>query len=407
VAAGVETVASEAREAHGLRAPQRILLVKIGLDGHDRGIKIVARGVRDAGFHVIYGGIWQSIGAVVQAVADEDVQWLGISLLSGAHMTLVPRLIDQLRQAGLGHVGILVGGIVPEDDATKLRELGVAGIFGPGTSMPQIADFLNLRARDSGADAGIDVHALLDHVRQHDRLAMSRLLSLLARRQQVDEIRELLGNKRGSINESSGNGRRRARTIAITGSAGVGKSTLIGGLLKLLRGQNLAVAVLACDPQSPLNGGALLGDRIRMGDSLPNPQIFIRSLAVASGSQGVDPNLDVMVQVLEVFGFDVIMMETGGIGQGDVAVRNAADTVVVLLQPETGDAIQWEKAGLLEIADLIVVHKSDMPSAARTEAELREHLNVPGCRAVPVLRASACRGEGLQELWAAIQVDSS
>src|SRR5579872_7179794 len=96
--------------------PQRIVLAKVGLDGHDRGIKVVARGLRDAGFHVIYAGIWQSPEAVVRAVADEDADWLGLSLLSGAHMTLVPRVLELLHSAGLGDVQVLVGGIIPEQD---------------------------------------------------------------------------------------------------------------------------------------------------------------------------------------------------------------------------------------------------------------------------------------------------
>src|SRR5271163_4210131 len=127
-------------------APTRIVLAKVGLDGHDRGIKVVARGLRDRGFHVIYAGLWQSPEAVVRAVADEDASWLGLSLLSGAHMTLVPRVMEVMRQAGLADVGILVGGIIPEEDDRKLRELGVARVFGPGTVLDEIADFLHSTA---------------------------------------------------------------------------------------------------------------------------------------------------------------------------------------------------------------------------------------------------------------------
>jgi len=123
-------------------APLRIVLAKVGLDGHDRGIQIVARGLRDAGFHVIYAGLWQTPEAVVRTVADEDADWLGLSLLSGAHMTLVPRVLELLRQAGMGHVGVLVGGIVPEADVEKLVAIGVGKVFGPGTPLNEIVDFL-------------------------------------------------------------------------------------------------------------------------------------------------------------------------------------------------------------------------------------------------------------------------
>jgi methylmalonyl-CoA mutase cobalamin-binding domain/chain len=122
--------------------PLRIVLAKIGLDGHDRGVKVVARGLRDAGFHVIYAGLWQTPEAVVRAVADEDADWLGLSLLSGAHMTLIPRVMQLLREQGLENVGVIVGGIVPEGDIARLKEMGVAQVFGPGTPIADIVAFL-------------------------------------------------------------------------------------------------------------------------------------------------------------------------------------------------------------------------------------------------------------------------
>jgi methylmalonyl-CoA mutase cobalamin-binding domain/chain len=125
----------------------RVVLAKVGLDGHDRGIKVVARALRDAGMHVIYAGLWQAPEAVVRAVADEDADWLGLSLLSGAHLTLVPRVMTLLREAGLGHVGVLVGGIIPEPDVAKLKEMGVARVFGPGTSLDEIVAYLRENPR--------------------------------------------------------------------------------------------------------------------------------------------------------------------------------------------------------------------------------------------------------------------
>ena len=122
--------------------PIRIVLAKVGLDGHDRGIKVVARALRDAGLHVIYAGLWQTPEAVVRTIADEDADWLGLSLLSGAHMTLVPRVLELMKEANLHNVGVLVGGIIPEADIPKLIEMGVAKIFGPGTSLDDIITFV-------------------------------------------------------------------------------------------------------------------------------------------------------------------------------------------------------------------------------------------------------------------------
>jgi methylmalonyl-CoA mutase cobalamin-binding domain/chain len=131
--------------------PIRVVLAKVGLDGHDRGIKVVARALRDAGLHVIYAGLWQTPEAIVRIVADEDADWLGLSLLSGAHMTLVPRVLQLLREAGLDQVGVLVGGIVPESDVSRLLALGVARVFGPGTAMTDIVAFLRQRGEASHA----------------------------------------------------------------------------------------------------------------------------------------------------------------------------------------------------------------------------------------------------------------
>ena len=132
-----------------MSSPLRIVLAKVGLDGHDRGIKVVARALRDAGLHVIYAGLWQTPEAVVRTVAEEDADWLGLSLLSGAHMTLVPRVLELLRAAKLDHVGVMVGGIIPEVDIPKLLAMGVARVFGPGTSLDEIVQFLK-----QGSEAG-------------------------------------------------------------------------------------------------------------------------------------------------------------------------------------------------------------------------------------------------------------
>jgi LAO/AO transport system ATPase len=171
----------------------------------------------------------------------------------------------------------------------------------------------------------------------------------------------------------------------------------------VIRRSEKSVAVLACDPQSPLTGGALLGDRIRMPGRPDDDGVFIRSLATPSGHSGVAPHVELMIGLFGRFGFDTVIVETVGAGQGDTAVREVADVVIVLVQPETGDELQWEKAGQLEIADIVVVHKADLPGADRVESQLRDLLNLPGCRSVPVMRVSSSKGLGVEELWAAAQ----
>ncbi len=232
--------------------------------------------------------------------------------------------------------------------------------------------------------------ALLERFRRHDRLALARLLSLLARGQARDDVLAKLGPPA-----------KPARVVAITGSAGVGKSTLVGKLIEHLRRSGQTVAVLACDPQSPLSGGALLGDRFRM-PTQPDDGVFIRSLAAAAGQGAVARNLDAMIRLLEGFDFDVILIETVGAGQGDTAVHDLADVVVLLLQPETGDDLQWEKAGVLEIADVIAIQKADLPGAENVEAQVRAMLGLGNGRSVPVFRVSAKNDSGIEEMWRTI-----
>jgi methylmalonyl-CoA mutase cobalamin-binding domain/chain len=136
-----------------LATPLRIVLAKVGLDGHDRGMKVVARALRDAGMHVVYAGLWLSPEAVVRTVAEEDADWLGLSILSGAHMTLVPRVVELLREAKLDDVKLLIGGIIPEADVSKLLAQGVARVFGPGTSLDDIVAFLRAHAQQQGEAA--------------------------------------------------------------------------------------------------------------------------------------------------------------------------------------------------------------------------------------------------------------
>ena len=239
-----------------------------------------------------------------------------------------------------------------------------------------------------------DLDELFARFLRKDRRALSRLLTLASRGESLDAIRAALQNAPQS---------RQGCVIGISGSGGVGKSSLIGRMIESLRTRGETVAVLCCDPESPLTGGALLGDRVRIGKTAEDTGVFIRSLATPSGSQAVASNLDVLIALFLAYGFQTVILETVGAGQGDTAVHSLVDIVVVLLQPEAGDELQWEKAGLLEVADVVVIHKSDLPGARRVAAQVQEQLNLPGCREVPVLTASASRGEGLEDLWETIR----
>jgi putative protein kinase ArgK-like GTPase of G3E family len=158
------------------------------------------------------------------------------------------------------------------------------------------------------------------------------------------------------------------------------------------------VGVLACDPESPVTHGALLGDRIRIVGIADSERIFVRSLSTPVGRQGIAENIEVMLDAMKAFGFDRIFVETVGAGQGEVAVCWVADIVVLVLQPQTGDELQWEKAGILEVADIVVVNKADLPGSDQTVADVTQQLRTTAGPVIPVVKTSIARKEGLQEL---------
>jgi LAO/AO transport system kinase len=235
--------------------------------------------------------------------------------------------------------------------------------------------------------------SLASQVLEGDRRALARLLTLVGRGEHLAEIAAWIDAHRPTTEPP---------VYAITGSAGVGKSSFIGRLLARIRADELSVAVLACDPESPVSGGALLGDAFRM-NAAPDARLFIRSLATPGGHGAIAEHVPLMLQLLAGFGFEVLLVETVGAGQGDTTVRQLADAVVLLVQPHAGDELQWEKAGLLEVADLIVVHKADLPGADETIAQLRSMLTLTDGATPPIVAASSTSGRGIDEVWRTLQ----
>lgn len=232
---------------------------------------------------------------------------------------------------------------------------------------------------------------LLERFRGKDRRALAELLTLVE-----------LGQA-PPLPEPPGYPPIPTRVVGITGSGGAGKSTLVGELVAHLRREGLTVAVLACDPQSPVTGGALLGDRIRVRFDAADEGVYFRSLSTRGAAGGISAAVRPAIAWLKAFGFDVVLVETVGVGQDQIGVRDAVDTMVLLVTPHTGDEVQWEKAGILEVADIVVVNKSDLSGAQRVRQQLTSALSLSHQGAhVPVLSTTAATGEGVGELWAAI-----
>src|SRR3984885_8380426 len=187
-----------------------------------------------------------------------------------------------------------------------------------------------------------------------------------------------------------------ARVVGITGPPGAGKSTTIAALVGGYREQGMRVAVLAVDPSSPYSGGAILGDRIRIAAHIDDPDVFIRSIATRGHLGGLAAAVPAAIQLLAALSYDLIVLETVGVGQSEIEIAAIADPTVVILNPGAGDAVQAAKAGLLEVADIVVVNKADRDGAEQTVRDLRAEIQAP------ILKLVAAHGDGVTDLVAAI-----
>ena len=246
--------------------------------------------------------------------------------------------------------------------------------------------------QNGGRRRTVSVPDLVSGARAGRAVAVARLISLVET--DSPHLREAMA----ALAPHTG----RAHVIGLTGSPGVGKSTSTNALVGEFRRRGARVAVLAVDPSSPFSGGALLGDRVRMGDHTVDPQVFIRSMASRGHLGGLSWATPQAIRVLDAAGYDVVLVETVGVGQSEVEIAGMADTTVVLLAPGMGDGIQAAKAGILEIGDVYVVNKADRDGADAVRRDLRNMLSlserVDGAWRRPVLKAVATTGEGVDKV---------
>jgi LAO/AO transport system kinase len=244
----------------------------------------------------------------------------------------------------------------------------------------------------------LDLDDLVGRARDGQPRAVARLLSL------VEDAHPRVAEIARALTPHTG----RARVVGLTGPPGVGKSTSTSALLTALRAEGKRVGVLAIDPSSPFSGGALLGDRIRMTEHATDPGVFIRSMATRGHLGGLSWATPQAVRVLDAAGFDVVLIETVGVGQSEVDVVKLADTTVVLLAPGMGDGIQAAKAGVLEIADVFVVNKADREGADATVHDLKQMISLArreirgASWRQPIVRTVAAKGEGVDEVVRAL-----
>ena len=245
-------------------------------------------------------------------------------------------------------------------------------------------------------DDGEPAAALVSAAHRGDPRALARLISLVENRSpQLRGVMKLIAPHTGQ-----------AHVIGLTGAPGVGKSTITGGLVRAYRDRGQRVGVLAVDPTSPFTGGALLGDRIRMQEHATDGGVFIRSMASRGHLGGLSWAVPQALRIMDAAGFDVVLIETVGVGQAEVAIASLADSTLVIVAPGMGDSVQAAKAGILEIADIFVVNKSDRPGAQEVVRDLRNMMAMvsyePGRWKPPIISTAAATGEGIADLIEAI-----
>ncbi len=338
--------------------PVRLVTASSLFDGHDASINIMRRILQSQGAEVVHLGHNRSVREVVDAALEEDVQGVAVSSYQGGHVEYFEYLVESLREQGAGDVKVFGGGggVIVADEIERLRQAGVT-IFSPEDGQRLgLAGMINQIVRVCDTDLWGAAPSAMDAVLTGDRAALARLLTGLERGQVCDDDLQTVRAAAAG---------RRVPVLGLTGTGGSGKSSLTDELVRRLRvdqQDKLRVAVIAVDPTRRRGGGALLGDRIRM-NSLDGDRIFFRSMATR-GSHQLPDGLPDVITACKAAGYDLVIVETPGIGQGDAAIVPFVDVSAYVMTPEFGAASQLEKIDMLDFADAVVINKFERRGAA-------------------------------------------
>ncbi|MBX3590445.1 MAG: cobalamin-dependent protein [Burkholderiaceae bacterium] len=345
-------------------------------DGHDASINIMRRILQSLGAEVIHLGHNRSVREIVDCALQEDAHGIAISSYQGGHVEFFRYMIDLLREAGAGHVKVFGGGggVIVPSEIRELHDYGVARIYSPedGQRMGlqgMIADMISRCDVDLSQYAPVDLDAIVAPPAARAKLAASRR----ALAQAITALE--LGHVAGRLDEAGFAAWRRTLheradaittpTLGITGTGGAGKSSLTDELVRRFRldqQDRLRLAIVSVDPTRRKSGGALLGDRIRM-NAIDHPNVFMRSLATRDAGSEISQALPDVIAACKVAGFDLIVVETSGIGQGDAAIVPLVDATLYVMTPEFGAASQLEKIDMLDFADFVAINKFDRKGA--------------------------------------------
>ena len=355
-----------ARAAAEPAFPLRFVTAASLFDGHDAAINVMRRLLQSSGAEVVHLGHNRAVEEVVTAAIHEDVHAVAVSSYQGGHIEYFRYMLDMLRARGAGHVRIFGGGggvIVPEE-VRELHEYGITRIYSPedGQRMGLQGMMDDVFERARGAlDAGT-LRVSWDGLRSGDLVALARAITCI---------------ERGLVDSGAIAGRRPGRAapvLGITGTGGAGKSSVTDELVRRARlafGDRLRIAIVAADPTRRRTGGALLGDRIRM-NAIDHPGIYMRSLATRASGQEIPAALPDVLAAVQLAGFDLVIVETSGIGQGDAALAPLVDASLYVMTPEFGAASQLEKIDMLDFADVVAINKFDRKGAADALRDVRK-----------------------------------
>jgi methylmalonyl-CoA mutase len=356
-------------ELHVPEHPVRFVTAASLFDGHDAAINIMRRILQRQGAEVVHLGHNRSVDEVVAAAIQEDAHGVAVSSYQGGHVEYFSYLVELLAERGAGHVEVYGGGggvIVPAE-IELLHSRGVARIFSPEDGQRLgLPGMINLMIRECDVDLAARPPASYDGLFAGEPATLARTLTLAEAGRLPTELRERLAQP----------AQRTVPVLGITGTGGSGKSSLTDELVRRFRldqEDKLRIAVLAVDPSRRRGGGALLGDRIRM-NSLSGEQVFFRSMATRGTEGGLPEHLGDAIAVLKAAGFDLVIVETPGIGQGDAGIVGFVDRSLYVMTPEFGAASQLEKIDMLDFADVVAINKFERRGAEDARRDVGRQL---------------------------------
>ena len=370
----------------------RFLTAASLFDGHDAAINIMRRLLQAQGAEVIHLGHNRSVHEVVTAAIQEDVQGIALSSYQGGHLEYFKYLVDSLRKSGRADIKVYGGGggVIVADEIAELEAYGVRKIFSPNDGqLLGLERMINLLIQECDVELATLEPPSVENVILGDVVSLARTITAI-------ECRAIDETQRDTLREAAA--QNPTPVIGITGTGGSGKSSLTDEIVRRFRldqGDKFRIAILAVDPTKRRSGGALLGDRIRM-NAVDSPQIFFRSLATRGSNSEIPPPIPAVIEACRAAGFDLIIVETPGIGQGDAAVVDVADLSLYVMTPEYGAASQLEKIDMLDLADVVAMNKFDRYGAqdalrAVVRQWKRSHPVVAGEVDVPVFGTIASR----------------